>query len=596
MNVLAWAWGFVWLVVACLIWLPWVERLRPDSDSGEWRVMRWPLAVGLGLGALTLWLIAIGFWRLNTWVALALPAVLLFAWLLSLWSKPGTRRRGYNKASVFSVMNYSLSALRRGEATAWVIAAGLVTLVVVAAQSTYYPFIGEDEISRYAYYARLMFVRGQVTSAVRGYPMYLPAAYAFVFLVTGQLAEQLARLIPAALSAMTVLATGALAWRWYGSRGGWAAAFALIVTPLYVHWSPDGYVDIASALYFVLCAYAADVWLATRKMKWAALAGALAGLTLWTKQAGFAALACLGAMVAWSLIREWINGERDRIVPAILAGLLVVVAAFLCGGWWYVRNAIYEGWGGAVPGPGQFYYQLANRDWTYLIPFVGNFRSFGVAASLLYLAGLLWGAARPQRAAWPLVWSAPYTLLWWWFFSYDSRFILTVLPFYATMFGGLLSEVRWQATGPWRWGVVAAIGLAVSTSIVSARLGGLRQWLVAPTATYAERLYRAKGDMYRVVEFLRDEIPASSRVVSMDGRLRYYLIDRDMDVLYPTRLSDLAAYDYFVVGYWWASAYAGFGAADSEVAQELSLSHPTRLEVVYTGPEDSLTIYHLVQP
>src|SRR5919204_344647 len=76
----------------------------------------------------------------------------------------------------------------------------------------------------------------------------------------------------------TVIATGALGRRWYGSRGGWAAALVVIVTPMYLRWSPDGYIDIPSALYFVLVAYGADVWLNTRRLRWALMAGALAGL------------------------------------------------------------------------------------------------------------------------------------------------------------------------------------------------------------------------------------------------------------------------------------------------------------------------------
>jgi hypothetical protein len=597
MTALVWAWGAAWLAAASLAGWPWVQGLKPDPEPEEWRVMRWPLAVGLGLGALTLWLVVAGFWRLNVWVALAFPTLLLAAWAFS--SRHALRTLSANsfKVSVDSVrsgVKQYAAALRRAEAAAWVAAVGLATLAVVVAQSTYYPFIGEDEISRYAYYARLMFVRGQVTGEVRGYPMFLPAAYAFVFLVTGQLAEQLARLVPAALSAMTVLAGGALAHRWYGRRAGWAAAFALTVTPLYVRWSPDGYIDIPSALYFVLGAYAAEVWRSTRRAGWAAMAGGMAGLALWTKQAGFAALACLGLVFAWTIVRDWTAGDRRAALAALRGGLLALAAAFVCGGWWYVRNTYYDGWAEAVPGPGPFYYQQAVRDPATLIPFVGEFRAVGAAASVLYLAGLAWSAVRLRRAAWPLIWCVPYTILWWWLFSYDARFLLTVLPFYAALFGGLVSELRFEWTGFRRWGIVAVIAAMTAASLLTARLGGLRQWLVAPGATYAGRLYRAKGDMYRVVEYLRDNTPASARVVSMDGRLVYYLIERDLDVLYPTRMADLAGYDYFVVGYWWSAAYAGFGTSGSEVAQELR--DPTRLQAVYIGPQNSLTVYRILKP
>ena len=199
---------------------------------------------------------------------------------------------------------------------------GLALLVAVLGQSTYYPFLGDDEISRYAYYARLMFVQGHISPDVRGYPMFLPMAYAYVFFVTGQIAEQLARVIPALLSAMTVLASGALAARWFGRRAGWAAALALMVSPLYLRWSPDGYIDIPSALYFVLCAYAADVWQARRQLRWAALAGLLAGLAMWTKQAGFAALACLGLVMGWTLLRDLLKRKGPESGRVVRDGLI----------------------------------------------------------------------------------------------------------------------------------------------------------------------------------------------------------------------------------------------------------------------------------
>src|SRR6185503_16385122 len=129
MMVFAWAWGFLWLAVVLLACWPWVQRLKPGPDSaepgsGEWRLMRWPLTAGLGLGALTLWLIAFGFWRLNVWVALAFPMALQGAWAFWL---PGALRGNYFKVSVGSVrsgVKQYAAALWRGDAPAWVIAAG----------------------------------------------------------------------------------------------------------------------------------------------------------------------------------------------------------------------------------------------------------------------------------------------------------------------------------------------------------------------------------------------------------------------------------------------------------------------------------------
>jgi hypothetical protein len=597
MLILAWAWGFAWLTITSLIAWPWVTGWWADVTQPEWRVMRWPLTVGLSLGLLTLWMLAVGFWQLNAWVALALPVVFLIGYRPGLHSGawralPQTLKS--TLAQFSAALKQFGQGLLRGQATAWITLIGLALLAIVLGQATYYPFLGDDEISRYAYYARLMFVQGRVTDEVRGYPMFMPMAYAFVFFVTGQLAEQLARLIPVLLSAMTVVATGALGRRWFGARAGWAAALALMISPLYLSWSPNGYIDIPSALYFVLCAYAADVWQTKRQLRWAALAGLMAGLALWVKQAGFAALACLGLVVAWCLLRDLIKGRRVGMLAAGRDGIAAFGLAILAGGLWYLRNAYFDGWSAAVPGPGIFYYQQARPNLEYLIPFVGYFAVFGALASTLYLLGLGWGTLRLKRSAWALVWAVPYTLLWWQLFSYDARFLLTVLPFYALLFGGLVSEWRWPTPAGLRWSAIVLVLASIVWGVTDSRLGGLARWVIAPTASYAERLYWAKGPLYPTVEFVRDHLPATAHIVSMDGRLKYYLIDRSIDVSYPMSMDAVRQYDYFVVGSWWSSAYAGLGQANNEVTR--ALDDPHQLEPLYAAPESGLVVYRVVKP
>ena len=595
MVILAWIWGFACLCLAALSLWPWLDGWLESLDESERLLIRLPLTIGLSFGALTLWMLAAGFWRLNVWVALAFPALVLPLSARSSRSKFDLKN---SALSAFSAVKSFLLALRRGDVKAWIMLAGLIALAVVLGQATYYPFTGDDEISRYAYYARLIFTQGRVTAEVRGYPMFLPLAYSYVFFVTGQLAEQLARLIPVLLSASTVIATAALGRRWFGARGGWAAAFMLIATPLYLYWSPDGYVDIPSALYFVLGAYAADVWLKRREMRWAVLAGVCAGLALWTKQAGFAMLPSLGLVFAWGMARDWFGGKRESTARAARDGLIALAAAFIVGGLWYLRNVYYDGWGSAIPDPGAFYTQQADRSLEALIPFVGQFRAFGIFASPLYIIGLVWGLAKIKQAAWPLIWGLPYTLLWWWLYSYDPRFLLTVLPFYAALAGGMIGwvvETRIQTLSKMtRWTVIALIVLGTGASAVGSQLGGLRQWVVAPTATYAERLVRAKGDLYPAVEFLRDHVPPDARVLSMDGRLKYYLMDRPISVYYPYTLKDLAGFDYFVVGSWWPSTYAGLGQSNSEVLR--AFDDPHTLQQVYSGPTGGLVVYRVVRP
>jgi hypothetical protein len=538
----------------------------------------------------------IGFWRLDVTSVLAFPALAVVSGLLI-----GLRRRRLAGPAAVPLPPPTASMVRSfarglvsGRVRAWVTLAAVGAALAVLGHATYYPFVGDDELARYAYYARLVFVEKGVTDAVRGYPLLLPIAYAYVFFSTGQVAEQLARVVPALLSAATVLATGALATRWYGSRAGYAAAFVLIASPLYLRYSPDGWVDIPSALFFVLCAYAGDVWLETRRRRWAVLAGMCAGLALWTKQAGFIALASLGAIGMWAVMRDGWRGERVRAWAAVRDGTIALGMALLLGGWWYLRNASYDGWRGAIPTPGILYDAQVRHGWNFFVPFVHYRNVFGWLPSALCLTGLAWAFIRPRRRVWPLAWALAYTLVWHQWFSYDARFLLTVFPFYAILFGGATTELRRPLPTWARWAVCGIVVAAAGAAVVKAELGGIRRWVVAPGASYAERINRLKGGMYPTVEFLRDHVPPTARLVTMDTRMPYYLMGRQIRAGYPRRLSELGTDDYLVTASWGPSVYAGLGAADNEVLR--ALTDEKRLEKVWVAPRGDFVVFRILKP
>ncbi|MBI5052505.1 MAG: glycosyltransferase family 39 protein [Chloroflexi bacterium] len=601
--IFAYLWGLLWLLVASYMMRPFLDSWLNDLDTDERRLIVLPLTFGLGIGILTLSLFAIGAWQLNAGTVLIVPVIVLVSSLI-LKGKTDAVLRSTSVSAV-------IKKILQGDLIAWAIVVCVIVFIIVLGHATYYPFIGDDEISRYAYYAKLMWWRGQVTSDIRGYPMLMPMAYAYIFSLTnyiyqttGQLSEQLARMIPVLFSLATVLATAALGRRWFGARGGITAALMLIITPLYLYWSADGYVDIPSALYFVLGAYSVDVWLTTRSVKWAVMAGAMTGLSLWAKQAGFAMLPALGLVFVWALTQHFRSFKNFGSVIA-RDGIIVLLVAFLFGGWWYARNIFYDGLINFAPTPGYIYTQQANTSILYLIPFIGKYLDFGVAASALYTLGLGWALLRLKRLAviWCVLWAAPYTLLWWQLYSYDARFLLTVLPFYAILVGGCFSEIgffqeprfltRVGGTPLMKWGAIIAILLGVAVSLRDANLGGARQWLLAPTASYRDRLIRSKGDLYPAVEFIRDYVPANAKIVSMDGRFSYYFVDRYIDVNYPATLESFAQYDYFVLGSWWLSTYDLYGASSKEL--DNLINDRRALERVYTGPSSSLLIYRVMK-
>jgi 4-amino-4-deoxy-L-arabinose transferase-like glycosyltransferase len=587
--VISWLAGLAALLAASF-WLWPLLRREPELDS-----IRWPLAYGLSLGGVTLIMAIIGLLP-----GRPLNAITVWGLVAAATAVGGFTLFRNGLALKLPRVGDVWPSLRSGSLRHWTILSLGGVVFIILAFATYYPFIGEDEIIRYAYFAKRIWLDQSLQPGTRGYPMLMSLAYALTFFAGGAIFDQLAKLTPVLFALMTLLATFALAARWGGNnRAGWIAAVTLAATPLFVNWSPFGYVDIPAALYLVLSAYAADVWLEKGGWRWAALAGALAGLGLWTKQSDFVALLALGSVFAFAAIRDWLKANRRGAWQAILAGLVALGSAFAAGGWWYVRNAIYDGWRNAVPGPGQFYEGLATPGWANALPFVGHLPDFGYVTGLLYtlaLAAMLVRLLRrnaPAGYAWLLVWSTPYFILWFLYFAYDTRFLLTVLPFFAVPVGTELSKLKIEINRPaLRWALIAGVAAVCAIGAVG-RLSGVYHWLVNASKTNEQRLAYAKPDLAETVAFLQDHTEASAEVIVMDGRLLYYFMDRPFAESYPQTAAAAKEADYVVVRA--TAQYAIYPRLWPFSDLFASLQDPTQFEQVFISSNDNLVVYRAVK-
>jgi hypothetical protein len=273
--------------------------------------------------------------------------------------------------------------------------------------------------------------------------------------------------------------------------------------------------------------------------------------------------------------------------------------AFACGGWWYLRNAIYDGWRNAVPGPGQFYEGLAGPGWANLVPFVGYLPDFGYVIGPLYALAFvamllrLFRRIAPPGYAWLLVWSIPYFALWFLYFAYDTRFLLTVLPFFVVPVGIEASRLKIEINRPaFRWVLIAAIAAVCALGVVE-RLGGVYHWLANPLKTNEQRLAYAKPDLAETVAFLRDYTESSADVIVMDGRLLYYFMDRPYTESYPQTAAAAKEADYVMVRTTAQSAIYPrlWPFSDFFVA----LQDPTQFEQAFISSNDNLVVYRVVK-
>ena len=558
------------------------SRLHPPT------ILFWPLSVVLGLGIFTSIFTVVSFYDMtNTRVWIIFASLWTISAIIGQWSQQRFFHLRWWK-------NIS------GKYQELMVGAGIaIVFVVIIAQATYYPFTGDDEISRYAYFARLLFEQGELTHTIRGYPPMLPTLYASNFFASSSIIEQVAKLYPVIFSAMTVWVTYGLARYWFSKKAAYAAALILSSTPLFVHWSPVGYVDIATGLCFGVCAFTIEIWRRKQQINWAIVTGMVFGVCLWTKQAGFAAIGPLLIICGQVVLKTYRSGQKQYSYYLLFQTVFIFVTALFMGGWWYIRNAYYDGWNLAIPSAGLYHVIHANNTPEHIVPFVGNFLEFGLATSPLYIAGLIWAlcALRNHTLQRILLWCLPFTLLWWWRFSFDQRFLISVLPFYAVLAGGafdvISSRISFTISSKLSSVILGStILVIISIGLAQSRLGGIMQWATNPEASYSERISRAKGDLYPTVKYLLDNTSAKTLIYSTDGRIKYYMIDYPISVGYP-KMDDLQNYDLFVVGSRAKSVYDTLFQKHSNPLEYLEDS--TKFRILYTGPHKKIAVYKLLK-
>lgn len=172
--------------------------------------------------------------------------------------------------------------------------------------------------------------RGPSALRAPGYPVFLGAVY----IVSGD-SVTLGRLANAALGALSVLLLYLIAKRIWGRRVGLFAAAAAAVFPPLVLLSLELLSEplfIALELGMVL---AVLEYRGTREMRWALLAGVLAGLAALTRNPG-PALA-IPLLVGLWVLRPRLSWEAARIPALALLCMVLVVAP------WTIRNAVEFG-------------------------------------------------------------------------------------------------------------------------------------------------------------------------------------------------------------------------------------------------------------
>lgn len=612
--------GFVSLPFGFLCLWPLTRRiLLTGKDDGLLALLA---GFGASVGGLTLWMLALGLLpgaRLAWWTSLIFPAAM---WVMGLWGtssgyeaekridagpQPLSRSGLTNPLGAgigkFSFANFVAAVSNRLPARdgwTWVKLSVLGALAVVAIHAFYYPFIGDDELARYALYARQVYTTSNISSDIQGYPLLMTLGYVYAFQTTGGLNESLAKALPVAFAAGTTAAAFEMGRRIGGSRLGWLTAALTALTPMFAKWAPHGYTDLATGFYFVLTFILTREWVTMRNLAYAALAGAMVGFALWTKQAAFALAPSVALVWLWAALADIRSGNAGWLRRALAGAAAFAVPAVAIGLPWYLRNL----WLGADSiAPSVSLTELAatrHEGWLVWLPFFEWLEDFGWWLAPVFVVGLafaIWNLIKPLTAArsdWALTFAffLPYFLIWRALYTIDSRYLLTVLPLYALMGAAVIAflfdKLSWRPPAA----AVAVLMGALWFGGVRAELGAVYQAVTQPFATYDERLLRSKADVYSVVLYIRQNIPPDSRLLVQDARLPYYLPEYTVTTGYPTTVAALKDYDYFIFAAWSNKVYPRIGAADNELMK--SLDDPARFEYLFQGSNGMQTVYRVM--
>jgi 4-amino-4-deoxy-L-arabinose transferase-like glycosyltransferase len=439
---------FAWLLVPLILlaaygWSAWLTSQIANEAS---HMLIIALTLALSIGALT----QVMFWM--SLLGMRLDAVMVTA-VYALAMLPGWWLWRRVAITHLSPMNRPLQKQLLPIAILLAIAAAILF------NAAYWPFSRDDAVGIYDAQAQDIAATGALLpltgadSLYRAYPALMPLAYAYTYLVSGWHNEYLARVIPALMSLGTLAAAYLLGREAHDALAGWLSVLILAVTPTFGRWASAGYVDLPMAFYYALSAFfALRLW---RSNRWidGALAGLLMGLAAWTKNAALVGVGLLALWLLWATLNRRISLRHAIICMAACA----VVAAP-----WYIRNLV----GAGFLLPDTAWTQDAEHTLETALIFLTHPEIYGLSG-WFFAAGFalsLWRFVRqPQRApeaSLLLLWTVPFFGVWWWFASYDPRFLLHVLPLFAIMASAALVAF-WERI-PARWqrsAAFAGIGL-----------------------------------------------------------------------------------------------------------------------------------------
>lgn len=604
--------GLTLLVAALWAWPLARALLLPTTAADEFTAFL--VGLGLSLGGLALVLLWIGLLP-GTW--LIRPLVLLLPYLcLAVSAGVGLAQSPVDHAAARALPRQLLADPFR----LLLVLLVLGGLTVIAVNCLSYPFYRYDTLTRFAPNARQLYTLGHIPTDLHGYPIGVQLLYAFGFFAANGAVDQPAHWFGFLLSADAILITYPVLREWFGPRAGWAGLLLAFTSPFVIDWATAAYVDLPEGFYHGLTFLFALRWLRHGDVKSALLAGLFAGLALCVKQSSLPLIPALGLVV---VLRVAAFSMTARTLPPLATlrreaalGLGVLTVLLAVAAPWYLRT--YALGQPVLPAPGSFDALFVDHSLSALLAFWGRRSEWGWPVSLLGMSGLVlffaaFGLPRRVLPAAPpldtrltlLLWLGfvlPYHLLWWWQFTYQTRYLLANLALYLAPAALALDWLLAQLAAHWanrppalKWVIPVLTAVFIFIGVFN-RLGAVYYLLTDPLQTNDAKLTRLARESWQVTRFIYDHYPPGTPVYATDGNLTYWLADYAFQQGYPTTLAALGPARVFIYNTRVAPVvYAGTGQADNEIeALTASRSAANALREVFRASD--LVVFEVNPP
>jgi len=547
---------FLWPLLA------WLQRRWPSPDQ-SW--LETPFLALVFSSALLAWLlfwlgILPGSW-ITGWSALS---IVVLGFVIGLWLNPAWLSLDRSKSYWHKIWR-RLVALDTESIILWLV---IIAAWIMLIHALYYPFIGEDTLARYGLYAKLIYLHHQIPPTIIGYPPLTALVWAATWFSAGQINEHLARLYSVLMSIGCIGSTYLVGRKIGGKRLALISSALLVVTPMFFRNSTLDYVDIPTTFPLTLSLLYVFRWWEDGRIWNSVLAGILVAIAIFTKQSALTWLPSLAVIpILWLLAAR--NNLPERPLNRTFTGFVgFLMPSLVIAAPWYIRNILFSGLGNAVPVAGLYYLLGPMTGWLGFAPPLAWRNDFGRRLNTFYAAGWITGLliavyqgiktllARLDKTPYHLILglvAVPYWLVWWRTFSFEARFLVLILPIMAIWFGlVLLALFDWvipQVQIP-EWMLRSATAIILFTLLTAAawdRLGSIYNALAHPFVSEEQRTLYVKGPVYDLALYIRSHIdPEHTHILSMDGRLPYYLPEYNIQVAYPLTLAELGGYDLVV--------------------------------------------------